>query len=1004
MYRMILQQKKFIGLPMDQDQCADKTDKTDKTDRTDKTDKTDKSGSAHARAGKSGSTQVKADKDGDGAAEGSAKITILNVDDNEAGRYATSRLLKKAGFAVKEAATGQQALLMAAVEQPDLIILDVHLPDMNGFEVCRRIKSDPATALIPVLHLSATYLDSQSRVEGLESGADSYLTQPVEPMVLIATIKALLRMRAAESQVTVAARQWQVTFDTISDGVCLLDQEGKIIQCNRFMLNLLGQPESEIVGRRCSELIECPCLDPEGACFKRLRESGQRESFDWQTGSRWFRISLDPVRDEAGRLAGAVQIMTDITAQKQAQEDRERLNELLEAERARFEEVLRQMPAGVIIAEAPSGRLVLANEQVEKIFRHPGLMSSDVEHYSEWKGFHPDAKPYQPHEWPLARSVREGEVIISEEIDILRGDGTHGTISVSAAPIRDVEGHIMAGVATFSDVTEARQVQKELRLYRHHLEELVKERTIELTAANAQLRREVTERRQAEARLRESESKYSTVVEQARDWVFIIQDGIFKFSNQAVYEISGYLVEEIMDKSFLNLVSPEFRDLVGQRYAQRMSGENPPSSYEVKVQHKDGATRDVEVSARVIQYQGKPADMCIVRDITGRKRLEEEMQKAQRLESIGVLAGGIAHDFNNILTSIIGNLSLATMLAKPGDRISKLLDGTEKSACRARDLTRQLLTFAKGGAPIKQTASISELLKDTTTFSLRGSKVKAEFSLAEDLWPVEVDTGQISQVVNNLVINAKQAMPEGGIIRVTAQNATIGHEENKVDIPLEEGRYIKISVEDQGAGIPDEHLQRIFDPYFTTKETGTGLGLATSYSIIKRHEGYITVKSQPGVGTTFFIYLPASKEKGKTASTVQEEEAGLLSGQGRILVMDDEQIVRDVARRMLEFIGYEVELARDGAEAIALYEKARKSGHPFDAIIMDITVPGGMGGEAAIRKLREVDPKVKAIVSSGYSSDALMADIKRSGFRGIIAKPYKVTELARVLQRVIKGK
>ena len=948
-------------------------------------------------------------------------FTILNVDDDEAGRYATSRVLKKAGFMVKEAATGQQALQMVK-EQPDLVLLDVHLPDINGFEVCRRIKAEPATSLIPVLHLSATYMDSQSRARGLESGADAYLTQPTEPPVLIATIKALLRMRQAESRASTVARQWQVTFDTITDGICLVDREGIIIQCNKAMTDLLGRQIQEITGRKCGELIKCPHLDPEGSCFKRMQNTGQRESFDHPFDDRWFHVSMDPILDEAGRVNGAVQIVSDITGQKRAEDERERISGLLDAERVRFEAVLKQMPAGVVIVEAPSGKVVLGNEQMEKIFRQPVIMAAAVEQYGEWKGFHSDGSPYRTEEWPIARSARGGEVVINEEIDILRGDGSRSTISVSSAPVRDKDGRITAAVAAFVDISERKQIENELRGYRHHLEELVKERTAELTAVNEHLRFEIGERRQAEAKLRESELKYSTLVEQARDWVVILQDGVFKFSNQAVRAITGYTVEEILGKPFVDFLSPESRDLVSQRYALRLTGESSPSFYEAKILNKDGTVRDVEVSAAAIQYEGKPASMAFMRDITERRRMEENLQKAQRLESLGVLAGGIAHDFNNILTAIIGNLSLAKMLAKPEDRVYHLINETEKSSHRARDLTQQLLTFSKGGAPVRKTASISELLKDTTTFALRGSNVKAEFSLAEDLWPGNVDIGQISQVINNLVINAKQAMPAGGTIKVTARNVTIGRGAaqepgslpaamrsehdllTKEGLSLKEGEYIKISIEDQGTGIPDEILRKIFDPYFTTKEQGSGLGLATSYSIIKRHDGFITVKSQVGVGTTFFIYLPASREKEPAASPAPEDAAWFHSGRGRVLVMDDEETVRNTAGQMLLFMGYEVGLAKDGAEMIDLYMKARESGHPFDAVIMDLTVPGGMGGEEALRKLREIDPAAKAIVSSGYSGNAIMSDFEQAGFNGVVVKPYKVQELGETVRRVIEGK
>jgi len=338
------------------------------------------------------------------------------------------------------------------------------------------------------------------------------------------------------------------------------------------------------------------------------------------------------------------------------------------------------------------------------------------------------------------------------------------------------------------------------------------------------------------------------------------------------------------------------------------------------------------------------------------------------------------------------------MYANPEDKIFEKLSGAEKASLRAKHLTQQLLTFSRGGAPIKKTAFISELLKDAAVFALSGSNVRCEFSIPGDLWPVEVDEGQITQVINNLIINASQAMPEGGIIKARAENIVVDAEQG---LPLKEGKYMKISIEDRGIGIPEEHLQKIFDPYFTSKQKGSGLGLATAYSIVKRHDGCIQVKSELGVGSTFHIYLPASSKEVLMGKQLRER---IPTGEAKILLMDDEELVREVGGEMLEVLGYEVEFAKDGAEAIELYKKAKESTHPFDAIILDLTIPGGMGGKEAVEKLIEIDPEVKAIVSSGYSTDPIMADFRKYGFSDVVAKPYKLNELGEALHKVIAGR
>ncbi len=385
--------------------------------------------------------------------------------------------------------------------------------------------------------------------------------------------------------------------------------------------------------------------------------------------------------------------------------------------------------------------------------------------------------------------------------------------------------------------------------------------------------------------------------------------------------------------------------------------------------------------------------VVVFQDITAKLKTEIELLKTEKMDSLGILAGGIAHDFNNLLAGILANLQLAQIKMERGNDIRKYLNETIEITRKASDLTRHLLTFAKGGAPVKQTASIADLIKDTVNFTLTGSNIKSIFKIDKDLKMVEFDVGQISQVLNNLIINAKQAMPQGGLIEVSAENVVF---EN--DNPYKSGQYVKLTIKDHGVGISRENLSKIFDPFFTTKPNGSGLGLATSYSIIKKHDGYIEVESIEGIGSSFYIYLPASENPLEQCGFTSKANQ---TGEGRILLMDDEETIRKVVGEMLTYSGYQVVSAKDGMEAVEIYQLAYQNGQPFDAVIMDLTIPGGMGGQEALSLLIKINPNIKAIVSSGYANDPIISEYRKYGFAGVVTKPYKFDELSEILGKLL---
>ncbi|MCL7489016.1 MAG: ATP-binding protein [Desulfobulbaceae bacterium] len=555
------------------------------------------------------------------------------------------------------------------------------------------------------------------------------------------------------------------------------------------------------------------------------------------------------------------------------------------------------------------------------------------------------------------------------------------------------------------EVEERRRIAEDLAAAKDELEQKVRDRTVDLSAANRGLALEVEERRNAEYALASEKEQLAVTLRSIGDGVITTGlNGRVALINKVAEELTGWQQKEAVGQP----LSEVFHIVCKE------SGEPCENPVDILLRSgsicnmvddailiaRDGSQRDISDSCAPIRDRDSNiiGAVLVFRDVTGKKKMQDEALKSEKLKSVGVLAGGIAHDFNNILAAILGNISLAKLqINRQKDAVAwKLLESAEKASLRARNLTQQLLTFSRGGEPVKKVGSISAIIKDSADFILSGGRVYCEYEIDEDLWPVNIDTGQISQVVQNIIINAMHAMPGGGKINVTCTNFL--NKEGQV-VALPDGNYVRISIKDDGPGIPRELLDKIFDPYFTTKEEGSGLGLALTRSIVIKHQGYIEVYSD-SEGTDFVIYLPAMN-----GHVIEEETtpANIVAGQerGKVLIMDDEEMVRDIARDLLVHLGFAVSTVGDGQKAVALYREQLEKKDPFDAVIMDLTIPGGMGGKEAIRKLREMDPLVKGIVSSGYSNDPVMAEYEKYGFVGMVHKPFEIQELVRTLSSVI---
>lgn len=528
-------------------------------------------------------------------------------------------------------------------------------------------------------------------------------------------------------------------------------------------------------------------------------------------------------------------------------------------------------------------------------------------------------------------------------------------------------------------------------------------------AGIAALIRDCTELSRVKAENQEIRTVYERLAHYADEAIFRIQpeSGRMIYINDAAEKILGYSLADYLSDARVQMKVIDNDHLKTWIAAvdEKRGAKNVLRNIMMVCTASEGQTVTMEFT--VIAVRDDAGDIlyfeCIGRDITVRMFMEAELAKAQKLESIGLLAGGIAHDFNNIMTAVFGSLALAKMEAIPGSSLFTRLVSAEEHCMRAKALTRKLLTYSRGGSPQRKTASIANVIRDATNLSLSGKNIDCRFELPDDLWSVQIDESQMHQVVHSLVTNAAEAMPQGGTIEIEAQNVDLTSDQIQ---PLKAGRYIKWFIRDSGVGISQEHMKKLFDPYFTTKQMGSvkgmGLGLAICYSIVKSHEGIIMVDSVPGSGTTFTVYIPASNDGKNEKRPIAAKEVTVTPRQN-VLLIDDEQILLDVTGSMLQHIGYNVVTAENHSDAMEHYRRAKEEGNPFSLIIMDLTMRGDEGGEIAINRWKNAYPEVKAVISSGYMNDPVIEEYWKYGFVGAMVKPYSLMELKSSLEKILAG-
>jgi len=649
-------------------------------------------------------------------------------------------------------------------------------------------------------------------------------------------------------------------------------------------------------------------------------------------------IGLDPIGIVAESFS---QILTHV------RQTNDKLGLAMEEIKAIFEAV-----GGGIVVLDRGMHIVSCNRRFQQMFPNP---EKEIKGRSclEVVGSESDTCP------AYEEMMRTGTTAVVPDLPL---QGRH--YSIVASPVRDHDGNIVRAVLLYLDITD-------------------------LIGARAAL-------------AEEKERLLITLASIAEGVIATSIDGCVTLMNRVAESLTGWELKHAVGKPIcevLSLLGDKELNSCTDLLRNALQNENRVERLDntMLVTH-DGEERLISLSAAPIvgQDEAVAGAILVFRDITNEKKLEEEIFKSARIDSLGLMAGGIAHDFNNLLTTVLGNINLTSLSLQNQPDLQQHLAQAEKACLKARDITHQLMTFAKGGAPIKKIVSIADLVQEDVEFSMRGSDITSEIRIDDDLWLAEVDKGQISQVLNNLIINAKQAMPQGGKITVRAKNF---HLPERNPVPLEPGDYIQIAVSDEGMGIPPAHLNRIFDPYFTTKQTGSGLGLASSYAITKKHGGHLGVYSRLGEGATFTLYLPAVVN----AKPADTDEAALQEGSlnAKVLIMDDDESIRNLVGQLLSRLNLPFATASDGSEAIELYKAAKNNGAPFDVVIMDLTVPGGMGGAEAMTALLEFDPAVKAIVSSGYSTDSAMAEHQKHGFKAVMPKPFELRTLVNTIKEVL---
>jgi len=879
---------------------------------------------------------------------------VLIIDDDIDFADSIASILEPRGYSLAVANNAKEAIKIIKEFDASVALIDINLEGESGINLIPKLKSErPGILCIMVTAFS----EVESAIKALYKGAYEYLRKPVNGDELIAImdisfekLKLEQDKIRAEEVLAVEKAFFEELFKSALEAIVMVDNDSHVLRVNDEFTKIFGYSSNEAIGKSIDKLIASKEYKKEALSINKRILSGERVSLETvrkRKDGTLINVSIIgfPIKVN-GKQRAFFGIYRDITASKRAEK-------MLKESEQRYRSIVENSHAGILIV-GEDYRFKYLNNKLCKIlgYSYNEIIGQDFRKFLDEESKILVADHY-------IRRQKGESIPPCYEFNVVRKSGEKRRVEISSTIIKDSDGRLN----TISQILD------------------------------------ITDRKSAEEALRNSEEKYRLLVENANDSICIVQDNLIKFHNKNTEVLSGYSSEKLSNLQFGNFIYPEDREMLIERYKKRMRVENIPRLHNFRVLSKDGKIQWTQMNAVKIKWNDRPAILCFIRDITNEKKLEAQLQQAQKMEAVGTLAGGVAHDFNNLLQAILGYSDLLLMSKKEGEKDWHELQQIKKAGLRAKELTSQLLTFSRKAESKPKPLDLNHEVEEVVKLLERTipKMIEIELNLSHSLNVIMGDSFQLGQVLMNLAVNARDAMPDGGKLIIETNNIDLDEKYSRFHLGVNPGKYVLLSMSDTGHGMDGETIGHIFEPFYTTKQVGrgTGLGLAMVYGIVKKHGGYITCYSEPNQGTTFKLYFPAVEENALLEEIEKKHE--LIRGSESILLVDDEDYIRELGENILLEFGYKVIMVKSGEEALAIYSKRHDA---IDLVILDLIMPG-MGGKRCLKELFRIDSKVKVIVASGYSANGSVSDMIKSGAKGFISKPYSVYKMLKVVRDVL---